>query len=1219
MPFFGSNLTYDTQHDLTRGSFANPTDNVSEPTTPASQRGRNNSGSHDFLPAINFDEFQTSLGTLDTGSGSKPDLLDEFPAIGGGRVLRSDTTRARAMASNVHNGEQQEESIGRSRLSNESTFRQRLADRSRMVNDTEPAEASNPGPAARINAPAKSKRQSIVPRLQNQEMESITRSTQKPPQVGVGSNLLQGATHEQTSGITRSASLMRARRTTMNAAAVTSQPPEKPRQNAATGQTKGRSLLPSSNGSDPNTPNERQMTKNNLSGHTPGSSGNRRQSVASGRASGLGARTISPTDARRAKRMSVAAQQPPLPSSYRAPSTPGADPMAISPDTIPQQQQQQQLAASNKFFELPRLTAAPSPSLIPTRKDSSSLASNSARASPSDGGSAIAKFGYPFPVITSMSGLGGLSSKSSYASLHTAASSLPTPAASQSRVPVPKSRNLHSTGTTPPANDDSLDFGELIPPVPAIPKGYESPKEHEQIPFGHLVSAGAARKGSLSYLPSGFDDSMPENDGFLGARTNDVVRSSFESDRARHGGTRKSVVGPRSPATGSAMIRPAAAGHESMSGAASAQFRLQPDQNGRQNSNLQPLRLPPLNLAAMSSNMTSNSRNNASFPRPSQELDDRERHQWSSGMQTPDWSRTGHKTPSTPMTASKATFFRRYGDSDKNGIARSSTSHFGLRDNALIDAEAMRTGWVEDSDDTGSNGIPIPAAGSQNFSRATGNNRNAITPFASGSLPKRSGEYTRLNGRPSREFGDDAFFLGNASGSYDGLRLAKAKTAGARPPVTDTSGRSMSIDHSQSTTEAETTSPIADTTDKDALGGKKESGLRRKLSLGWRRSSSKAASRAEHHKIDSESTRREPPPRLPASAAFNGDGSLGFPTSARPSLDGGELASLSDRMRRRADAVHKAMGNEDVGQQDAAAAAAAKTQAPKTRSLHSERPQPVSNLRSSSWGTVNRLSMAPPKSLLTQPRSTKHGHTASTITALVKDDDDLAADEEMRKLTQKKRDVDNVAKQTEELMQRASPKSPINLEKILHDRHNSLNIFERGEVVEYENDGVYFTGTKSAQKIVGSLHPSSQPVDAKDDKAGKSTNYGYDDERGDYNIVFGDHLAYRYEVCDVLGKGSFGQVVRCIDHKDGGVVAIKIIRNKKRFHQQALVEVGILGKLREWVSMIEAHPRIRADDVTGSRWCARNTVDHRLFLLPLPSLHCHAMLVDQSLRTDSCS
>ena len=59
---------------------------------------------------------------------------------------------------------------------------------------------------------------------------------------------------------------------------------------------------------------------------------------------------------------------------------------------------------------------------------------------------------------------------------------------------------------------------------------------------------------------------------------------------------------------------------------------------------------------------------------------------------------------------------------------------------------------------------------------------------------------------------------------------------------------------------------------------------------------------------------------------------------------------------------------------------------------------------------------------------------------------------------------------------------------------------------------------------------------------------GYDDERGDYNYVPGDHIAYRYEIQEVLGKGSFGQVIKCFDHKTKDSVAAKIIRNKKRFH-----------------------------------------------------------------------
>ena len=57
---------------------------------------------------------------------------------------------------------------------------------------------------------------------------------------------------------------------------------------------------------------------------------------------------------------------------------------------------------------------------------------------------------------------------------------------------------------------------------------------------------------------------------------------------------------------------------------------------------------------------------------------------------------------------------------------------------------------------------------------------------------------------------------------------------------------------------------------------------------------------------------------------------------------------------------------------------------------------------------------------------------------------------------------------------------------------------------------------------------------------------------------------FRFEVIDTLGKGSFGQVLRCRDHKTGEMVAIKIIRNKKRFYQQALVEIKVLENLRRW-------------------------------------------------------
>uniref|UniRef100_A0A183ST26 dual-specificity kinase n=1 Tax=Schistocephalus solidus TaxID=70667 RepID=A0A183ST26_SCHSO len=81
------------------------------------------------------------------------------------------------------------------------------------------------------------------------------------------------------------------------------------------------------------------------------------------------------------------------------------------------------------------------------------------------------------------------------------------------------------------------------------------------------------------------------------------------------------------------------------------------------------------------------------------------------------------------------------------------------------------------------------------------------------------------------------------------------------------------------------------------------------------------------------------------------------------------------------------------------------------------------------------------------------------------------------------------------------------------------------------------------------------------DSGGK--NFGFDDEKGGYNVIPHDHMAYRYEILDHLGKGSFGRVVRAYDHRQHMQVAVKIIRNKSKFHKQAKTEVKILRLLQK--------------------------------------------------------
>lgn len=60
-----------------------------------------------------------------------------------------------------------------------------------------------------------------------------------------------------------------------------------------------------------------------------------------------------------------------------------------------------------------------------------------------------------------------------------------------------------------------------------------------------------------------------------------------------------------------------------------------------------------------------------------------------------------------------------------------------------------------------------------------------------------------------------------------------------------------------------------------------------------------------------------------------------------------------------------------------------------------------------------------------------------------------------------------------------------------------------------------------------------------------------------------DRFAAGFEVLKILGKGSFGLVVKCYDHKTGQQVALKIVRNEKRFHRQAQEEIRILEHLRK--------------------------------------------------------
>ena len=122
---------------------------------------------------------------------------------------------------------------------------------------------------------------------------------------------------------------------------------------------------------------------------------------------------------------------------------------------------------------------------------------------------------------------------------------------------------------------------------------------------------------------------------------------------------------------------------------------------------------------------------------------------------------------------------------------------------------------------------------------------------------------------------------------------------------------------------------------------------------------------------------------------------------------------------------------------------------------------------------------------------------------------------------------------------------PMNPRDALELFSDELNSYEQIEILDYSE--VYFLGTKD-NKVAPKL---------------ELHNFGYDDIRGDLKLVKGDHISYRFEIINMLGKGSFGQVCECFDYKKNEKIALKIIRNKKRFHNQAGIEVTILNTLLE--------------------------------------------------------
>lgn len=748
------------------------------------------------------------------------------------------------------------------------------------------------------------------------------------------------------------------------------------------------------------TPGKRSGTP----GRTTTPAGSKRMSVMPGHVTGLGARTISPTDARRMKRMSVMPTAPPVPHRRisQAPPTPQPEAAAVRPRSTAHSP-----AAQNRKSMTTPSSSRTTPD--PNRKSYSSGQS--------------------------------LSSSTSYNSARNSAhiTTRNQQNVSSSRLPTPKPRTETNE--------------EEVPPVPAIPKSYDSPASEIDQPFFSARSSGMQPHSDLSLDLTAAVDLVNAMSLLDLPRAPSVPSSHVSQNSDQPAYPDQSQADLSDPPQ---IVDQTIYSEQSHTNPSKLSERVKKTPAN--------VRLPPMNVLPLSTPTAAKIRSLKDSKSEAIDI-----------PSTPPGTRS-MKTPSTPMTASKATFFSRNNRpvEDPQNSMRSSTSHYALRHDAVMH-------------DDHSPGLPA-----FNFD-TDGLNHRSMSPFISSSLPK-----------DGNEFG--AFMRPNFT--------TELKRTGTQQKPNGPRAPSYSIAF-----KPEHTAPI---TEKPSTSGPLAAANTSSQNVQRRRSEAKLADLSGN---DSEAARYDnmPPPRLPASATWT---NLSSKVSASPT----QKPSFFRTRRKTSASSTNTLDRQDSADSTVTHLAAGRPSLELAQSAIMTQPNKSGSVLTPSPSASSRSTLRPESS------------EEKTL-----DKDDLIAEEEMRKLASKRRDLEAAARKLDSLQARAKPVKRISSSTALQTIN--LNIFERGEVVDY-ND-VYFTGTKSAKKIVGDLSSTS-------------TNFGYDDERGDYNIIEGDHLVYRYEVIDLLGKGSFGQVVRCIDHKTGQLVAIKIIRNKKRFHQQALVEVDILKKLKEW-------------------------------------------------------
>ena len=179
--------------------------------------------------------------------------------------------------------------------------------------------------------------------------------------------------------------------------------------------------------------------------------------------------------------------------------------------------------------------------------------------------------------------------------------------------------------------------------------------------------------------------------------------------------------------------------------------------------------------------------------------------------------------------------------------------------------------------------------------------------------------------------------------------------------------------------------------------------------------------------------------------------------------------------------------------------------------------------------------------------------------------------------------------------------------EVVQRYHKYLTIFELHELLELKTS-VYYLGEIELRKQNQDptfvnlnesfvyINPKSSPESPIQNRNHSfsysntssmklSINPIFDDKDGNYIIKKGYHINYRYELLSYLGRGSYGQAIKCYDHKTNEFVCIKIIKSYDKFSYQATVEINLL----EYIKLHDTNAEINCVNVL-SHFTFRNHI-----------------------------